>query len=402
MLKFDFTTYMDKFINKDNYMDLINKKADIINKFNNSKMTKWFTNTLEENILENIKRIGLNIKENSDVLLVIGIGGSYMGSFSLINLFTNKFKKNKCEVIYIGNNLSGNCLSEVIDYIKDKDVSVNIISKSGSTFEVKVVYEIIKDLMIKKYSREELKNRIIITTNKNCGYLKEEIDKYGYLSFSMDDDIGGRYSIATVAHLLPMAVNGIDIDNFLSGYYDGKKYIDEAYKYAVNRKLMFDLGKYVENYSIYEPKLYYYTEFLKQLFAESEGKDNKGILPISTVNTRDLHSLGQFIQDGNKILFETVIKTDMNNDLNYYNDLSNYNDIVISSVIDAHYQGSVPNIIIDIGNLSEKTIGEVTMFFFLSAVFSAYLFNVNPFDQAGVEKYKDIMNKKLNFNDKEC
>ena len=318
---------------------------------------------------------------------------------SLQQLFSNNFKKTKPEVIYIGNNLSATYLNEVMEYIKDKDVSVNVISKSGSTLEIKLTYNLIKEFMSSKYSDEEMKKRIIITTNSKSGYLKEEVDKYGYISLCMPDGIGGRYSIATSAHLLPLSVMNIDIDEFLKGYYNGRKYIDESYNYAVIRNLMFKQKKYIENYSVYEPKLYYYTEFLKQLFGESEGKDGKGIYPVSTVNTRDLHSLGQFLQEGNKIIFETVLKINRIDGLDEkYNSISSYNDLVASSVIKAHYEGGVPNLIIEIDKLCESSIGEATMFFMLAAAFSAYLFDVDPFNQPGVEKYKNIVNENINLS----
>ena len=321
-----------------------------------------------------------------------------MGSYSLQQLLCPSFKNDKIEVIYIGTNLSGTYLNEVLDYVKDKEVTVNIISKSGSTLEIKLTYELIKEFMEKKYSKEEVLKRIIVTTNITSGYLKEEVERCGYTSFDMPDEIGGRYSIITPGHLLPMAVMNLDIDSFLSGYYEGKKYLDDAFIYAVIRNLMYKQGKFIENYSVYEPKMYYFTEFLKQLFGESEGKDGKGIFPISTVNTRDLHSLGQFLQEGNKIVFETVLKINMKDDLVFNNySLAKLNEIVTASVIDAHYSGNVPNLIIEIEKNDEKSIGEVIMFFMLAAAFSAYLFDVNPFNQPGVEAYKSIMDERIKF-----
>ena len=398
MLKFEFSKYMDSFINKKEYSKLMKRKDEILEKFNDEKMTGWYKQEVSNELLSKIKEVSQKIRHDSDVLLVVGIGGSYMGSYALQQLLCPSFKKVKTEVIYIGTNLSGTYLNEVLDYVEDKEVSVNIISKSGSTLEIKLTYELIKEFMEKKYSEEEAHKRIIVTTNVTSGYLKEEVDEYGYTSFDMPDEIGGRYSIITPAHLLPMAVMNLDIDSFLEGYYEGKKYLDDAYSYAVIRNLMYKEGKYIENYSIYEPKMYYFTEFLKQLFGESEGKDGKGVFPISTVNTRDLHSLGQFLQEGNKIVFETVLKINMKDDLVFNNySLARLNEIVTSSVIDAHYSGEVPNMIIEIETNNEKSIGEAIMFFMLAAAFSAYLFDVNPFDQPGVETYKSIMNERIKF-----
>lgn len=398
MLKFEFSKYMDRFINKENYSKLMKRKSEILEKFQKEKMTGWYYQEISSEILNKIKKESLKIRNQSDVLLVVGIGGSYMGSYALQQLLCPSFKRNKVEVIYIGTNLSATYLNEVLDYVKDKEVSVNIISKSGSTLEIKLTYELIKDFMEKKYGQEEACNRIIVATNANSGYLKEEVDACGYTHFDMPDEIGGRYSIITPAHLLPMAVMNLDIDSFLEGYYKGKKYLDDAYCYAVIRNLMYQQGKLLENYSVYEPKMYYYTEFLKQLFGESEGKDGKGIFPISTVNTRDLHSLGQFLQEGNKVVFETVLKINMKDDLVFDSySFKDLNNTVMSSVIDAHYEGNVPNLIIEIEKNDEKSIGEVTMFFMLAASFSAYLFDVDPFNQPGVEKYKNIMNQRIDI-----
>lgn len=392
MIKFDFETYMDEFINTNDYIELMNKKDDVYNKFINNNMAEWFVNRIDNEIIDDIKETSKKIKENSDILLVIGIGGSFMGGFSISQIFKNKYKKyDDVEVIYIGNNLSSDNINEVLEYIDDKDIMIDVISKSGSTFEIKTTYNLLKNYMLKKYSLDEFKERVIITTSNNGGYLNEEVEEYGFKKFIIPDGIGGRFTISTPAHLLPMLVQNIDIDTFLEGYYDGKKYFEDAYRYSVIRRMMFNEQKYVENFSVYEPKLYYYTEYIKQEFAESEGKDGKGILPMSTINTRDLHSLGQFLQDGNKIVFETVIKVDLGKD----HEFKNYNNTVCESVIDAHYQGNVPNIIIDLGKISVKRVGEATMFFMMAAVCSAYLFEVNPFDQPGVENYKEIMKSKI-------
>lgn len=319
-----------------------------------------------------------------------------MGSYSIAKIFTNEFVKDDVEVIYIGNNLSAKKLSEVVNYIKDKSVYVNVISKSGTTLEIKLTYNYILNILKEKYDLSELKERIIVTTNQLSGYLKDEASKYGFMTFDMPSDIGGRYSIITPAHLLVLAVMNLDIDKFLKGYYEGKKYLDEAYNYACIRNVMYKLGFLLENFSVYHESLYYYTEFLKQLFGESEGKDGKGIFPVSTVNTRDLHSLGQFIQEGKKVIYETVIKANYQTDVMMKDkSLNEYNDIVLNSVVEAHYDGGVPNNIIDMGIISLESVGQLTMFFMMASAFSAYLFDVDPFNQPGVEKYKNIMNSKI-------
>ena len=396
MLKFDFKTYMSSFLDDKLYDDLLKKKNSILEKFANDSMTGWYQKSVDDTTLSQIKKVSQMIREKADVLLVIGIGGSYMGSYSIAKIFTNEFVKDEVEVIYIGNNLSAKKLSEVVNYIKDKSVYVNVISKSGTTLEIKLTYNYILNILKEKYDLSELKERIIVTTNQLSGYLKDEASKYGFMTFDMPSDIGGRYSIITPAHLLVLAVMNLDIDKFLKGYYEGKKYLDEAYNYACIRNVMYKLGFLLENFCVYHESLYYYTEFLKQLFGESEGKDGKGIFPVSTVNTRDLHSLGQFIQEGRKLIYETVIKAKYQTDVMMEDkSLNEYNDIVLNSVVEAHYDGGVPNNIIDMGLISLESVGQLTMFFMMASAFSAYLFDVDPFNQPGVEKYKNIMNSKI-------
>lgn len=396
MIKFDFNTYMKNYVN-DNNFDL-KEKERLFSKLKNSSMTGWYENKIDSEILNKIETVATNIRNNSDVLLVIAIGGSFMGSYAIKELFTSKFEKEKTEVIYIGNNLSSKYLEDVLDYIKDKSVSVNVISKSGMTLEINLTYKIIKKFLENKYNEEELKNRIIITTDKNEGNLREEIRNYGYLSFEIPDNIGGRYSMITPAHLLPLKVLNIDIKELISGYINGFNYKNEAYTYANIRNQLFKQNKFVENFSVYEPSLYYFTEWLKQLFGESEGKSNKGIFPVSSVNTRDLHSLGQFLQEGKNIVFETVIKIQNTNDivLNNYT-LNDINNKVLESVCNAHYKENTPSNIITLDRITLYSIGELISFFMMASSISAYLFDVNPFDQPGVEKYKNEIKREINI-----
>ena len=328
MIKFDFSTYMDSKVEVDT-----NEKQKLLNKIYNSPMAGFYNNVISTDEINKIKSVSQKIKENSNCLLVIGIGGSFLGSYAISKIFLSNFKKSETEVIYIGNDLSSKYLNEVLSYIKDKEVFVNVISKSGTTLEVKLTYQIIKKELLKKYTNEEFRKRIIVTTNKDSGYLREEVKKYGYESFDWNDDIGGRYSLMTAAHLLPLSVMNLDIDELLDGYKKGLGLIDDAYYYAKLRINLFSKGKYIENFSVYNRELYYYTEWLKQLFGESEGKNKLGIFPISTVNTRDID------------------KMTINN------------------------------------------IGKLSSFFMLSAVFSAYLFEVDPFNQNGVVSYKEEIKK---------
>lgn len=391
MIQFDFSTYMNKNIEVDE-----EKKKNIIDRLYQDKMAGFIHHIIDDNEIKKIKEVSKRIQENSDVLIVIGIGGSFMGSYAMKNMFLKSFMKPKTEVIYLGTDLSGSYLSEVLDYIKDKEVSLNVISKSGTTMEIQLIYQLVKERLEEKYSHEELKDRIIITTDSLKGKLREEVSSKGYTSFVIPDDIGGRYSLMTAAHLLPISVMGLDISEMLSGYKKGLTLIDDAYNYANLRVELFKDKKYIENFSVYEPKLYYYTEWIKQLFGESEGKNGKGIFPISTVNTRDLHSLGQFIQEGNPILFETVIKVLNSKEIKIGDiSLNQVNHLVSDAVCTAHFNGNTPSIIISIDELSLKNIGNLSAFFMLSAAFSAYLFEVDPFNQPGVEAYKSEVKKRI-------
>ena len=381
MIEFDFTSMC----NLD--MKYYSKKEEVLNSFNNSYMTGW-TKKIDDELVNDIINTANEVKKHSSCLVVIGIGGSFLGSYAVERALAPYFNDNKFNVIYAGTTLSSDYMSELLEYLKNVDFSVNVISKSGTTMEPTIAYTLVKNLMEEKYSKEEIKQRLIITTDPVKGSLREEVNEIGYKSFPIPDDIGGRYSIMTAAHLFPLAFN-IDLKSFIDGYYDGKKYLDKAYDYAVTRKSLFDQGKVVENYVVYEEKLSYFNEWLKQLFGESEGKDGVGILPTSTVHTRDLHSLGQFVQEGNKILFETFIKVNKSSEVEFKNyDLHNINNIVLDSVRVAHKKGDVSSIMITLPEINEKYLGEVMYFFMLSAAFSGFLFEIDPFNQPGVEVYK--------------
>ena len=261
--------------------------------------------------------------------------------------------------------------------------------------EVLITYSLVKDFMLKKYSEDEIRQRIIITTNQNTGKLREEVDKYSYRSFAIPSDIGGRYSLITAAHLLPVSFN-IDIEELIDGFMDGLNLKDDAYLYACVRKSLYDTGKFIENFSVYEPSFNYFLEWIKQLFGESEGKNEKGIFPVGTIGTRDLHSLGQFIQEGNPIIFETFIKIGKIGNIKYKNvELDKINNLVLDSVVDAHFKAKVYSNIIELDCISAANIGKLCAFFMLSAAYSGYLFDVNPFNQPGVEVYKECVRNNL-------
>ena len=394
MIRFDFNTYVDKFIDKEKYNQLMTKKEEIIDKLNHSNMTGW-RDEIDPKLIEEINETAKFIKYNYDCLVVIGIGGSFLGSYAFDSMFRKYFDDNKFEIIYAGTTLSSKYLDELLRYLTGKNFCINVISKSGKTMETTITYKLLKDLIKRKYP-EEVKNRIIITTDKEKGPLREEVNTEGYKSFVIPNNIGGRYSFITPAHLLPLALN-YNINEIIDGYYHGKRLIDNAYQYAVTRKLLFDDNRYVENFCVNEQNFIHFIDWVKQLFGETEGKERVGILPTSCIHTRDLHSLGQFIQDGNKIVFETYIKVKRSDNFIEYNgrELHEISNIVEDSVIRAHYKGDVPCIEINIEELTPYNIANLIYFFQLSAAFSAYLFGVEPFDQPGVEIYKQEIRESL-------
>lgn len=394
MVKFDFDTYSKNYIDEEIFNKNFNRKEEIFSKFNNSEMIGW-TRKVDNSIIDEILSLRDEVKSNANCFVVVGIGGSYLGSKAINDIFSDYYEDSSFEIIYLGNNLSSKYIRDTLEYLKNKDFYVNVISKSGNTKEVEVSYELIKSLMNEKYSEEEKRKRIIITTDSNSGKLREEVKKFNYRSFVIPSDIGGRYSLITPAHLLPLSFK-LDIKKLVNGFYSGLELKNEAMYYASIRKSLFDTGKYIENYSVYEENFNYFLEWLKQLFAESEGKDFKGIFPVSTIGTRDLHSLGQFIQEGNPVIFETFIKILNVTDFKYENRrLDEINNIVLDSVVQAHIKSGVCCNIIEVSEIDEESIGLLCAFFMLSAAYSGYLFDVNPFNQPGVEVYKECLRNNL-------
>ena len=396
MIKFDFT-YVKNFIDEKEFNDLYSKKDEYIDKLNNSDMTGW-TKEISSDLIKDINETSKFIKENFDCLVVIGIGGSYLGSYAFNEKFKKYFDDDSFEVIYAGTTLSSKYLDELYKHLDKKNFCINVISKSGTTMETTVTYNLLKDLLKRKYiDPEEIRKRIIVTTDKEEGSLREEVNKYGYKSFEIPKDIGGRYSFITPAHLLPIALNH-NLKYIVDAYFDGKRYVDNAFAYAVYRYLLFKKKKYIENFCVYEENLLPFTEWLKQLFGETEGKAGKGIYPTSNLHTRDLHSLGQFVQEGNKIIFETYIKEKKSDHFIKYNNenLHDIKNIVLDSVMKAHFMGGTPSIEIVVDDLDEETLSSLIYFFMLSAAFSGFLFKINPFDQPGVEVYKKEVKESLN------
>ena len=367
-----------------------------------------------------IKRAAKRIIKTSDVLLVIGIGGSYLGARAVIEALTHTFsnslskdKRKFPQIVYVGNNLNPNYINDVIDYIGDKEVSINVISKSGTTTEPAIAFRIFREFLENKYGLEEARKRIYVTTDKEKGALKKLATEEKYETFVIPDNVGGRYSVLTAVGLLPIATAGLNIDKLMDGArFAQEKYSDEnvkyndCYKYAVLRNMLYEKEKNIELLVTYEPKLHYFLEWWKQLFGESEGKELKGIYPSSAEFTTDLHSLGQYIQEGRRNLLETVLqikKTNSNltipldeddlDGLNYLagKDLDYVNKKAMEGTIEAHVSGEVPNILIQVDALNEEGIGHLIYFFEKACAMSGNLLGVNPFDQPGVEKYKKNM-----------
>lgn len=373
---------------------------------------------------EKIKKAAKKIQEDSEILLVIGIGGSYLGARAVIEALTNTFYnmqdkevRKTPQILFVGNNLSPNYINDIIDIIGNRDLSINVISKSGTTTEPAIAFRIFRELLENKYGLKEAKKRIYVTTDSKKGALKTLASKERYTTFVISDNVGGRYSVLTAVGLLPIAVAGIDIDKLMNGariaqdkYTDANLKYNECYKYAVVRNVLYEKEKNIELLVTYEPKMHYMIEWWKQLFGESEGKEGKGIYPSGAEFTTDLHSLGQYIQEGRRNLFETVIsvkhsasdlKINLDEDdldgLNYLTDksLDYINKKAMEGTIAAHVEGDVPNVLITMDKLDAETLGHLIYFFELACAMSGKLLGINPFDQPGVEKYKTNMFKLL-------
>ena len=367
-----------------------------------------------------IQKAADKIKNDSDVLVVIGIGGSYLGARAAIEFLRHSFYNNlpkevrkTPEIYYCGNSISSTYLQHLIDVIGDRDFSVNIISKSGTTTEPAIAFRIFKEMAEKKYGKEEAAKRIYATTDKAKGALKNLATEEGYESFVVPDDVGGRFSVLTAVGLLPIAVSGADITKLMEGAAAGRERAlnapfeeNDAVLYAAIRNILHNKGKSVEILANYEPSMHYVSEWWKQLYGESEGKDQKGIFPASVDLTTDLHSMGQFIQDGARIMFETVVNVgepkatitigkepvDLDG-LNYLagKDMDFVNKSAMNGTILAHTDGQVPNLMINVPKQDEYTLGELFYFFEFAVGVSGYMLGVNPFNQPGVESYKKNM-----------
>ena len=367
-----------------------------------------------------IKKAAEKIRNDSEVLLVIGIGGSYLGARAAIEFLGHSFYnvvdksiRKGPEIYFLGNSISSTYLKHLMDVVGDRDFSINIISKSGTTTEPAIAFRIFKEKMETKYGKEEAAKRIYATTDKSKGALKKLSDEEGYQTFVVPDDVGGRFSVLTAVGLLPIAASGADIDKLMEGAASGRKAAlelpfeeNDAMKYAALRNIFLRKGKSVEILANYEPAVHYVSEWWKQLFGESEGKDQRGIFPASVDLTTDLHSMGQFIQDGSRIMFETVIEIEKSREEIVMNeepvDLDGLNylagktvDFINKSAMNgtmlAHTDGQVPNLLVKVPEVNEFYLGQLFYFFEFACGVSGYLLGVNPFNQPGVESYKKNM-----------
>ena len=395
-----------------------------------SEMLGWMDlpNDTKEEEVKRIVAVAEKIKKQADVFIVVGIGGSYLGAKALIDLFTNSFSnlisrndRKFPEIIFAGNTLSGKYLRDLVEYVSDKDIAINVISKSGTTMEPAISFRILRVLLEQKYGKRGAAERIYVTTDEKKGLLKEIADKNGYETFVIPDNVGGRYSVLTPVGLLPVAVAGLDLQELLDGalfashmYNDRSVLKNDCYRYAASRNILREKGKDIEIMSSFEPSFTYFVEWFKQLFGESEGKENMGIFPAGCTFSTDLHSMGQLIQEGKRNIFETMINVGVNrsfielpetegneDNLNYLagKEIDFINKQAFTGTVAAHIDGGVPVTVINLEDLTEYNIGELIFFFEKACAISGYVLGVNPFNQPGVEAYKkNMMNLLKNGN----
>lgn len=426
-IKFDYSKVLDQFVapHELDYLQMHVTAADAALRQGTgpgAEMLGWLD--LPENYdkeeFARIQEAAKKIQSDSEVLIVIGIGGSYLGARAAIDFLNTSFvnlqskeERKAPQILYAGNSISSNYLADLVDYVADKDFSVNVISKSGTTTEPAIAFRVFKELLVKKYGKEEANKRIYATTDRQKGAVKVEADANGWETFVVPDSVGGRFTVLTAVGLLPIAAAGADITALMEGanvarqaYSSDKISENEAYQYAVVRNILYRKGYVTEVLANYEPSLQYFSEWWKQLAGESEGKDQKGIYPTSANFSTDLHSLGQFIQEGYRNMFETVVRVDKPrknitipteeadlDGLGYLQgkDVDFVNKKATDGVLLAHTDGGVPNMFLTLPAQDEYTLGYVIYFFEIAIGLSGYLNGVNPFDQPGVEAYKKNM-----------
>lgn len=407
------------------YQDVVTKcHEDLVNRTGKGNdFLGWieWPNNYDKEEYARLKKVAADLRSKCDVVIVCGIGGSYLGSRAAIEMINGLYSKNKPEIIFMGNTFSSTYIAQVMEYIKDKEVGVNVISKSGTTTETALAFRLLKQFMEEKYGKEEASKRIVATTDKARGTLKAIADKEGYETFVIPDDIGGRFSVITPVGLFPIAVAGIDTDAIMTGLQ--KAYNDfsspdltknDAYAYAVARRILEKQGKDVEMLVTYESQMTMIAEWWKQLFGESEGKEGKGNFPTSANFSTDLHSLGQFVQEGKKVLYETLLLVEKPTlDITFPSDPDNadgmnylagksvdwVNKMACQGTLEAHeVTGNVPNLILTMDDMGAESFGYMCYFFFKACAMTCYMLDINPFNQPGVEVYKKNMFRLLGKN----
>lgn len=390
MLKFDFKTF-NNVIDDSNYKRQIH---DIRKIFESSKNNlDWYDiktcHSAKE--LEKIKKVSHYIQNNADVFIVIGSLSASLNSKAIIDMFTPKYERNKVEIIYVGDSLDSTNLRDVLTYVQDKDIVLNVISKSGNTIETNLMFDVFYDLMEAKYENKELKKRIIITTDSKEGRLRKLVKENGFVSFPIKKNIIERYSIMTTTGLLPMCVMGIDIDKLIEGYSNGKKYLDKAYIYAVLRDILYHQGRKVEVISEYNPRLNTFIKYIQTILVQTQGRNNAGILPVISNNTGDIDSIGQYLYNGDTIAFETIIAIANTEDINISDkSLSKINHLAMLNNLKVH-QNHTPSNIITLSRLNEKNVGELIYFYLVSAAIGGFLMDIDPFDENSMNKYKKML-----------
>ena len=426
-LSFDYSNVVDKYVSKEE-LENIQSQVTLADKNlregtgPGNDFLGWIDlpEDYDKEEYDRIKQTAEKIQDNSEVLIVIGIGGSYLGARAAIDFLSHSFvdqlddeTRKAPKIYYAGNNISSTYLADLVEVVKDKDFSINVISKSGTTTEPAIAFRIFKELLTDKYGEDQLKDRIFITTDAEKGALKSLADTENYETFVIPDDIGGRFTVLTAVGLLPIAVAGGDVDELMRGAQDARKAYsssdlteNEAYQYAAIRNILYRKGKTIEMLVNYEPRLRFFNEWWRQLFGESEGKDQRGIYPTSGNFSTDLHSVGQYVQDGRRDLMETVVNIqkparsinipEQNDDLDGLGylegkDVDFVNDNAFQGTLLAHVDGGVPTFVLNAPDTSAYTLGHLFYFFEIAVGISGYLNAVNPFDQPGVEAYKENM-----------
>ncbi len=416
--------YVSSFVTDEEILSFQEKITDAHNALHNktgagSDFTGWVDLPVDYDKQEfaRIKKAAEKIKKNNEILIVIGIGGSYLGARAVIEFVKgqcyNAMAEDCAKIYFTGNSISSSSLAEILHIIEGKDFAVNVISKSGTTTEPAIAFRIFREILIERYGKQGAADRIYVTTDKAKGTLKAFADKEGYETFVVPDEVGGRYSVLTAVGLLPIAAAGIDIDALMEGAADAREKLmptaiddNDCYKYVAIRNALYNKGKKTEMFISYEPCFTMMNEWLKQLYGESEGKENKGLFPTSAIFSTDLHSLGQYIQEGERIMFETVVSfkkskaeftigEDAENvdGLNFLKGktMDFVNEKAFLGTVLAHNDGGVPNIVIEAEDMTAKTLGYLIYFFEKACAVSGYVLGINPFDQPGVESYKKNM-----------